>query len=185
MIGRLVTCLALSLALQPTLAFAAGDPLSFDDPGMHFSAPAGWTRVDQSQLNDATADTPEDPPAAVFIYHQGRVDQRSIIIKIEPFDGTLDSFETQHLGELHSGSDATFVDQHVKTTLSNGMPAYLLRVNSGSDAGQFTRLFEYLVCDGQRGITVTYRGRQGDFDDKEALAALSTLYVVAYPKARP
>jgi hypothetical protein len=176
--------LALLFALQPALstAAAAADPLSFDDPGMHFSAPAGWSRIDQEQLSQAAGDSGQDPPAAVFMYHQGRVDQRSITITIVPFDDTLDAFEVQHLSELHSGSDAAFVDQHVKTTLSNGMPAYQLRVNSGSDAGQFIRRFEYLVFDGQRGITVTYSGRQGDFDDKEALAALSTLYVVAYPK---
>ena len=65
------------------------------------------------------------------------------------------------------------------------MPAYYLRVNGGSSAGQFTEHFEYLVCDGTRSIAVAYVGPQGTFSEDAAKAALASLYVVVYPKRRP
>jgi len=178
--------LAIGFAFALGTAARAADSLSFDDPGMHFTAPAGWTRVDQGPAYGGPSDAQADAPAAVFVYHQSQNDQRTIIIEIQPFDGTLDGFEGHHESELHSNNqDATFVDKRSKTTLANGMPAYFLRISSGSDAGHFMRRYEYLVYDGKRTIVVTYAGRQGDFDDKDAQAAMSSLYVVAYPRAHP
>ncbi len=40
------------------------------------------------------------------------------------------------------------------------------------------------MIDTKRGITVAYVGRQGDFDEKDAKAALASLYVVVYPRSR-
>lgn len=84
---------------------------------------------------------------------------------------------------MKTKSDSTFITSK-KVTLSNGMPAYWLKVSQGSDVGQYTRRFEYVIIDLKRGITVSYIGRQGDFEEKDAQAALAGLSVVAYPRDR-
>jgi hypothetical protein len=103
---------------------------------------------------------------------------------VEPFDGPLGNFESSHESDLRNQGQesSTFVDKKELTTLANGMPAYFLRVNQGNAAGQFMRSYQYIVIDKQRGIVASYQGRAGQFDDKDAKAALSSLYVVVYPK---
>jgi hypothetical protein len=60
------------------------------------------------------------------------------------------------------------------------MPVYFVASSSTSQSGLFQYRFEYVVIDGQRGITVSYSGGAGT-SENDALAALSSLYVVAYP----
>lgn len=174
----------LAFALAPASAAPArsADAPAFDDPGMHFSAPTGWTRVDQSQIAANAGDSQQDPPAAVFVFHPGERDQRTIVITIAPFDGSLDALDTRHESDLRAGGDATFIEKRTKTTLANGMPAYWLRISSGADAGRFMRRYEYVVYDSVRSIVVTFSGRQGDVTDADAQAALGSLYVVAFPR---
>jgi hypothetical protein len=183
MIGRSLSLIAV-LVLALAAPVAAADSLSFDDPGMHFSAPADWTRVDipSGGGGGGPNDSQDDAPVAAFVYHRGQPDQRTITIKIAPYEGSLESFASHHETEVRSGADSTYIEKRAQITLANGMPAYYLRIGSGSDAGHFARRYEYLVYDGKRSIVVTYTGRQGDFGDDDAKAALSTLYVVAYPR---
>jgi hypothetical protein len=161
---------------------AAADPLSYDDPGMHFSAPAGWTRVDI-----APGQGGDNPPTAAFVYHRGQNDARTIVITIVNSSDDLNSFERQHESTIRqSDSDgATYVKKRQPMQLTNGMPAILLESTSTRDSGESISRFEYLVIDGQRGITVTYAGATTDVDEKSALAALGSLYVVAYPGKAP
>ncbi|MBD5654868.1 MAG: hypothetical protein IAI50_06770 [Candidatus Eremiobacteraeota bacterium] len=180
-LGTLAFSFSLALASFGVPVLGA-DALSYDDPGMHYTAPAGWTRVERSPDADEATD---GGPTAVFVYHQGHFDQRLIAIDIQPYDGTLDSFISHHESELHSHQDAALVDQKAKITLSNGMPAYDLRISSGTDALSFKRRYECLIYDGKRSIVVSYSGRQGDFGDDDVKAAFAPLYVVAFPRARP
>ncbi len=179
-----VTFLTIALLAFAAPAFAA-DSLSYDDPGMHFKPPDGWTRVELNQEPAGANNDEKRPPAAIYVWHRGQIDQRTIVVNIQPFEGTLDGFESQHESDLRSASDGTFIDKKTKTTLANGMPAFFLKVSSGSELGTFTRRYEYLVYDGTRSIDVAYGGRQGDFDEKDAVAALASLYVVMYPAKRP
>jgi hypothetical protein len=130
-------------------------------------------------------DGSDGAPAAAFVYHQSQMDQRTIVIEIKPEEGTLDDLEAHRETEMRSGQDTIYIEKRLKTTLANGMPAFFLRVGSGAEAGHFMRRYEYFVFDGKRSISVTYSGRQGDFSDADAQAALSTLYVVAYPRPHP
>jgi hypothetical protein len=68
--------------------------------------------------------------------------------------------------------------------LANGMPVYFVASSGTSQSGSFSYRFEYVVIDGQRGITVSYMGGAGT-SESDALAALSSLYIVAYPERRP
>ncbi len=159
------------------------DPLAYDDAGMHFRAPDGWTRVDIGALTAGSDE--QTPPAAVFVYHAGQRDQRSIVISIAPFDGTLEGFESSKETELRNAADGTFVNHGPRTMLGNGMPAYFLKVSQpGGDAGSQLRRYDFVVYDLTRGIDVAYVGRYGDFDENDVRTALGSLSVVVYPRGR-
>jgi hypothetical protein len=169
----------LTLALAATAAPAlAADPLSYDDPGMHFNAPAGWSRVPLPPHDNGD----DDQPAAVFVYRAGQYDARSIVVKISDSTEDLSTFESEQEQALRSAGDATYVKKRKPIQLTNGMPAFLLESTTSGDTGASVSRFEYVVIDGQRGITVTYLASTSDIDEKTALAALDTLYVVAYPR---
>jgi hypothetical protein len=158
---------------------SAADPLSYDDPGMHFQAPAGWTRIDVPPGDPNSSDK---RTVAAFAYHQGRSDQQTIVITVEGFDGTLDAFEKQHESDTRSASDSSFIEEHSQTQLSNGMPAYFFRARSGDQSSnRDVERAEYLVIDTQRGIDVALISGVGEVDPKAAKAALASLYVVVYP----
>jgi len=158
------------------------DALAYDDAGMHIRVPDGWTRIDlgaPAETSDASR------PIALFVFHPGKYDQRQIRVTIEPWDGTLEGFETQKESSLRGGSDGTFIDHRDKTALVNGMPAYLLRSSQpGGTAGFQVRRFDMLVYDLARGIDVAFVGHAGDFDEAEVRHALATLSVVVYPRNR-
>jgi hypothetical protein len=172
-----------ALVAAIALPAAAASSLSYDDPGMHFKAPDGWQRVDLS--NAEAGDQDHKAPAAVFVFHPGRREQRTIVLDIQSGSDSLAAFEHGHESDLHQQGDngGAHVDKRTQVTLSNGMPAYLLKVTTG-DGLDSERRYEYLVFDGERDIDASYSGHQGEFDEKEALDALSSLYVVAYPRNR-
>ena len=176
MIRSVCTAVAVfMLALAPAAVLADGS-LSYDDPAIHYSAPDGWTRVDVEPGDDA--------PAAVFRKTFERYDTRAIMLKLQPYDGSLDGLETTHESEVRQQQDDVFIDKKMKITLSNGMPAWQLRLSMGQMSGNAIRSIEYLATDGRRSIVLSYSGRSGTFDDSVAIAALSTLTVVLYPAGR-
>jgi uncharacterized protein GlcG (DUF336 family) len=176
--------LSIAVLLGAMSAPALADGLSYDDPGMHFQAPDGWTRLQLANPDDGSDQNKDsDVPVAVFTWHQGKGDQRTITITIAPFDGGLDQFEKGHESDLHSQSDSAFVQKKTKTALANGMPAYFLTTSLGSSSSAtFTQRDEYLVIDTQRSIDVAYSGVAGQFDEQVAKEALASLYVVVYPE---
>jgi hypothetical protein len=173
-----------------TAAASAAPVATYNDAGMHFDAPPGWEMVhisanpDGSGNADGGGDSNEATPVAAFIYHHGKSDQLAIVIKTAPFDGRVDEYDASHTRELRKDGD-TFIAKNEKITLANGMPAYFVKANSGSQAGHYVETLEYLVCDGTRSIDVSYVGGEGTFDETKARNAFATLYVVAYPTRRP
>jgi hypothetical protein len=175
--------LAATFLVGAPSARAASDPLSFDDPGMHFRPPDGWERVPLTK-EGATPPPDSDGPVAIWVFDRGKADQRIIQITIKPYDGDLDALEHETEATMRNNTDGLFVDKHELTKLNNGMPAFWLRTSEGSDIGKYFRRYEYIVFDGQRSIIVAMVGHQGDFEEKDAKAALDSLYVVAYPRGR-
>ena len=164
-------------------AHAATDPLSYDDPGMHFKPPDGWERVPLTKDGEPPPSTTEGP-VAVWVFDRGKIDQRVISISVKPYEGALEGLERETESDMRNNTDGLFVDKHQLLKLGNGMPAYWIRTSEGSELGKYFRRYEYLVYDGQRSIQVAMVGHQGDFEEKDAHAALDSLYVVAYPRAR-
>jgi hypothetical protein len=173
----------------PSVAASAA-PVAYNDAGMHFEAPAGWESVPVSAnpegngSADGGGDSDEATPVAAFIYHRGKSDQVAIVIKTAPFEGRVDDYDVSHNSALRKDGD-TFIAKNEKITLANGMPAYFVKANSGSEAGHYVETLEYLVCDGTRSIDVSYIGGEGTFDETKARSAFASLYVVAYPTRRP
>jgi len=177
-----------TIACSAALALALGTPAladgpTYDDPGMHFQAPDGWTKLDlPSPSADADSDAPT--PVAAFVFDQGRFEQRTITITVKEYSDTLDAFKGEQTSQLRSSSDSAFISQQDKTTLSNGMPAYFIDARLTSQSGADTYRAEYLVIDTKRAIDVAYTSQE-DFSVKDAKAALASLYVVVYPGRLP
>ncbi len=194
--GAALVALALPCAARadapaaPSAAASVAPVATYNDAGMHFEAPAGWETVpisanpDGSGSPDGGGDSDEATPVAAFIYHRGKSDQVAIVIKTAPFDGRVDDYDVSHNSALRKDGD-TFIAKNEKITLANGMPAYFVKANSGSEAGHYVETLEYLVCDGTRSIDVSYIGGEGTFDETKARSAFASLYVVAYPTRRP
>lgn len=192
---RLTTTLAASCALAvvavtPPIVVRAADVspspasspgLSYDDPAIHFEAPPGWERVNVQPPEGAAPGT----KTVVFAKSLGKPEQKTIILMIAPYDGSLDGLETSTESELRSAEGASvFVDSKTKTTLANGMPAWWLKVSAGDQAGKMYRRYEYVAFDGMRGITAAVVARLGDLEEREAKDVLKTLTVVLYPRDR-
>jgi hypothetical protein len=161
------------------------DPLSYDDPGMHFRPPDGWQKLAAPPNAEASGGTSDDlTPVAVFARTVGRDDTRLIVIATKRFDGSLDGFESSTESEARQGQDSTFVGFHRKVSLVNGMPAYFLKITGGTDLATSSTRYEYLVVDGVRGIIASYASRLGDSQEEEAKTALASLSVVLYPRGR-
>jgi len=167
---------ALLLQLSPASADSGSGANTYNDRSIAFTAPDGWTNLHVPPPDS----TDNSTPVAMFIKNFNKYDTRAIQITVKDYSGSLDGFESDHEKELRKDSDSVFIRKS-KVTLSNGMPAYWLKVTQGADAGSYVALYEYVIIDLKRGITVTYAGKQGFFDEKDAQASLSQLAVVAYP----
>ncbi len=165
-------------------ASADTDPLSYDDPGMHFRPPDGWVRIPVPQ-DSSSPGLDEKKLLAAYSYKVDKIDSRLISIVAEPFDGGLDAAEAKQEGDARNASDQTLISHKAKVTLANGMPAWYLNITQGSDDPfKAAETDEYVVYDGSRMIVTSYSGRQSSFSDDDVKKALSSLYVVVYPRHR-
>jgi len=175
----------------------AADDLSYNDPGMHYQAPAGWTRIPIP----AEAVGQDGVPAAIFVFKADNRVKRTLTITIATFDGALNEFvsdRTQAIRQSTSssssssqtGSDqnedtaSTYINKRQSTQTTNGMPAEEIVWTLTPPQSTQIRSYEYLMIDGQRSIDVKYSGQVGDVGDTDAADVLASLYVVAYPKVR-
>ncbi len=142
------------LLLAPAIAdeISAVDPhsLTYEDAAMHFTAPKEYQRLQAPPAqNSGSLST-----VAIFAKNPGRPEQRTIMIAVEPYEGTIDGFESNSENELRTQIDGVFVDHKTRTVLANGMPAWWQKVSYGEGLGQTYRRYGYAAFDGQRGIMV-------------------------------
>jgi hypothetical protein len=173
--------LSAALVCGAPLAAAADDaaPASYDDPAMHFAAPAGWERIPftPAELDD----TPH--PVAYFVKDRDS-SRRTIVIEQALFAGTLEGLVSQHESAVRGKFDGVFIDRKQRVLLANGMPAWWLRVSYGTELGKMFERYEYVVFDGRRSIVVSFTAHLGEATEKDARSALETLSVVVYPRGR-
>jgi len=181
----LLAALMFTLSLG-TAVFAAEAPpfdphnLAYEDPAMHFSAPKDYQRLQVPSGHDSA----KLSTVAAFAKYPGKPEQRIITIAMEPYDGTIDGFESNSENELRGEIDGLFVDRKTRTALSNGMPVWWQKLSYGEGLGSTYRRYSYVAFDGQRGISVSITGRLGELSEEEAKSALGDLSIVVYPGGR-
>jgi hypothetical protein len=178
-----LTAFVFSLA-APALAddAPAFDPhnLTYEDAAMHFTAPKDYQRLEVPPAPEATTLY----PVAVFARSAGKPEQRTIMISVEPYQGSIDGFESNSENELRTQIEGVFVDHKTRTALANGMPVWWQKISFGEGLGNTYRRYAYVGFDGRRGISVSITGRLGELSEEEAKTALADLSIVVYPAGR-
>ena len=173
--------LVLTSLVLPVALFAQADPHVYTDPAMSFTAPADFSPL---AVPSSPPDGLDGPTVvAAFGRHPRQPDANVITVRLENYDGDLQSYEEQVESQARSqGSDSVFVRKQL-TTLPNGMPAYYMAITIGQDSGEM-RVFQYVWVDHVRGVVLADTGRYGTIDDNSAKKALSEVSAVAYPRNR-
>jgi hypothetical protein len=186
---RFASLLAVLLALLPSLVLAqevpqggqpVGDPSVFDDPGMHFQAPAGYKLLGKHPVNEEELG---DDPQTVAGWTSGEKPPKVILIQQESFDGDLSSFDGVYEQQLRSQFDDALISHKESISLQNGMPAMFMEMTSGSG---FNERKGYVViwADGARGVAIMLMAQLGDLNDATAKRVLSDATAVRYPAGR-
>ncbi len=182
--------LLLAAFMMPRSAFAqvpvptpTPDPLVYNDPAMHYAAPAGAHLVGQIQTPTLATLSQDPTPIAAWIVGSGQ-QMKVISIVMEAFNGDLDGFDSTYENALRSDDPATLVKNKEHVLLQNGMPALFLEVTQGS--GFSTRkIFAYIWIDSQRAVVLSATSRLGVLDETSAKLLLAGATAVRYPSNQP
>ena len=162
---------------QPTPA----DWMVYDDPAMHFRAPAGFRPIGQRHI-DASKLTDDPEIVAAWIYPD-KDHSRRLVIQQEYFEGDYKAFESEYEGQMRDQFDSPFFKNKEDVKLRNGMPALYMEMSSGS--GFNVQKF-YILCwaDGQRGVAIVLQTQLNDLDGDTARRMMSDVTAVRYPTNR-
>jgi hypothetical protein len=190
MTKRSVIFLALLFALGSVGARAqveaptpSPDPMTYTDPGMSFTAPAGAVPIARQEI--PLSELGQDlTVVAAWALDPGKEDARTIQLSMEAFDGPPEQWEGVFESQTHGSQDGTLIRNKTPMALLNGMPAYFVEVAYGSG---FDARKEYAIvwADGQRGIVLSETSRMGDASDDEARRVLKQVTAVRYPLYQP
>ncbi|GAC1388654.1 MAG: hypothetical protein NVSMB31_03020 [Vulcanimicrobiaceae bacterium] len=183
-IAALIVMITSLLGVQPVLAQSVTAPgpasgsLVYDDASMHFSAPAGYIRLtpNPSEATDKLA------PIVGFLHNPGKDDQIMITLEVQQYQGTPQDWASAAEQQLRGRMDNPFIKKDA-LRLSNGMPAYFMKVAFGEGFGSMQQ-YAYAIFDGRRGILVGATAKLGVLDNDKAKELLKDLSVVLYPRGR-
>ncbi|HTU70450.1 MAG TPA: hypothetical protein VMF11_09020 [Candidatus Baltobacteraceae bacterium] len=159
------------------------NPMVYDDPAMHFQAPAGFylagvRKVDVSKLG-------EDPELVAGWVYPNPDHPRRLFIEQEYYEGDVHDFDGVLEEQMRSQyQEALFKDKQ-NTSLRNGMPAIFVTMSTG-EGFDVQRLFILMWADGQRGVAIVLQTKLGDnIDAPTARMMLSDVSAVQYPVNMP
>lgn len=180
---NLLGALALSVAALTAPSPAPTPSGAYDDPAMHFSAPAAYRRAPfAAPVIDQ--DTEKLTVVAGYTRDAGTASQRVIVLAMRSFKGRNSAdWESAVENDLRQQIPDLFVSRKSEAHLSNGMPAYFMKLSYGEGFSSMQQ-YGYAVFDGRRGIWISVSGHLGAIDENEAKAALADLSVVLYPAYR-
>jgi hypothetical protein len=172
-------CMPAFGAAQVTAPTPTPDPLVYDDPGMHYVAPAGARLM--GQMEEGTPDKLSQDPTTVATWLVGTGRNTNIIsISMELYSGDLDGFDSTFENTLRGEDSATLVKSKEHVFLSNPMPALFVDVTQG--AGFSThKIFAYIWIDRQRAVVLSDSCLLGGCDEDSAKRLLAGATAVAYP----
>jgi hypothetical protein len=162
---------------QPTPA----DWMVYEDPAMHFRAPAGWQPVGQRQI-DAQKLTDDPVVVAAWVYPD-RDHPRKLVINQEFFEGDYKAFEVQLEQQLRGQFTDPFFKNKQDVKLRNGMPAEFMEMSTGSGFN-VAKFYILLWSDGQRGISILLSAQLNDLSGDAAQRLMSDATAVRYPTGR-
>lgn len=158
-------------------------PMTYEDPGMNFTAPAPFRPLFQRRPIPL-AQLPDDatPVAEWVIPDRNRPKQ--LMIMQEHFDGDADQFYTHFSQQLREqGDEGAIIKNKQSITLKNGMPARYLEMTSGTGFDA-KKAYVELWADGSRGVAVLFIAQTSESDEKRAKEIMSDLNAVRYPAER-
>lgn len=161
------------------------DPLTYNDPGMNFTAPAGAKLAGRKY--PALRELPGDltPVAAWALNIDPANGHPKAILKIEmeSFTGDPPSFEGRYESQMHDSGDL-MIRGKTSMPLANGMPAYFMEITSGSGLDT-AKEFSLCWADGVRGVVISVTARLGDMSADQAKAIMKTATATRYPIDQP
>lgn len=149
----------------------------YDDPAMHFKAPAAYLPLGQRKLS--LRQLTEDPQivAGWAIHDPDRPKQ--IVIEMESYQDNLNGFDQVFEQQLRAKFSGIVRDkEHV--SLKNGMPALFMTMTAGAGFSA-VKMYWYLWVDGQRGVALGLQTQVGQLSVAEAKRLLADCTAVAYP----
>ena len=158
------------------------NPQTFDDLGMHFTAPPAFHGI--FQKNGLKVNDIADPAivAAWRAFHDGHV--QNLLLSQQAFSGPLSGFEQQFSQQLRDqAGEGALIRNKQDIQLKNGMPARYLEVTSG-EGFTVQKTYVELWVDGYRGCALIYSTLLNESDEKTAKAIMSDLSAVQYPYYR-
>ena len=157
------------------------NPHEYNDPAMHFVAPAGWFLVGYRLLQ--VDDLGDDPEVVAGWAGPDRSKPQAITITQQSFEGDVQGFEERFENGVRQQFDSVLIKNKESMSLKNGMPAYFVDVTYGSG---FDSRKEYAVIwsDGARGVAITITARTGELDAATAKKLISDVSAVRYPLGR-
>lgn len=170
---------AYAQTVQPSPAATPSD--TFSDPAISFQAPAGFTRVPLPfKENGNPAQFATLTPVAMWVRNKGHENQRTIILQVQAYHRSLNSFVAKTEGGMRDHLQYCFFHKRKPVTFANGMPAFFEEVQYGSDFNEQTQ-FQYMWIDGARGVVLSETSRFGFLRARTARKDLAHIYAVAYP----
>jgi hypothetical protein len=181
---RSLIVMVLALAV-PALAAAQDaaptpDPHEYDDPAMHYTAPAAAHLVGQMQHPTLQTLSQDPTPVATWVLGTTQYNAKAITITMELYSGSLDGFDSSYENALRADDPATLVKNKQHVLLQNGMPALFVEVTQGAGF-QTRKIFAYLWIDSQRAVVLSVVSTLGGIDEDTAKALLAGATAVQYP----
>jgi hypothetical protein len=186
MMKRFASLLALSVMLVASPAFAQEspdqptDPTVYDDPAMHFQAPAGYKLLAKHPIDEARL---SDDPQTVAGWTSADKPPKVILIQQESYEGDVTGFDGVFEQQLRQQLQDALISHKESISLRNGMPAMFMDITAGSGFNE-RKGYAVIWADGARGVAIMLMTQLGDMDDATAKRLLSNASAVRYPVGR-
>ncbi len=181
----LVLTIPLMVAAQDDTSTPNPDPLDYNDPAMHYSAPPEAKLV--GNMMQVTLDQLNDDPTTVaswVIPGKSHTDVKVITIMMESYTGDLDGWDSTYENALREQDSSADIKNKEHVELQNGMPALFVEATLGSGFST-EKVFAYIWIDSQRGVVLSASAPLGGIDEDQAKQLLAGATAVKYPADQP
>jgi len=177
----LVVAPRLSVAQEETPQPTPADWMVYDDPAMHFQAPAGFQPVGQRQV--PVNKLGDDPTIVAAWIYPNRDHPRKLLIQQEYFQGDVNAFVPEYENQLRDQFNSPLFKSKQNLSLRNGMPAVFEAMTAG-EGFNVQKFYLLMWADGQRGVAVLLQTQVNDIGDADARRLMSDASAVRYPTGR-